>query len=163
MVLVSTNDSVSLDDLAQLADEIVEVSTPQSVSTVHSSNLSDKVEKLRGQLTNLTLLIKSLPFQRKSCTHSPSPAPPDSNNANDTIVYWYHQKYGQSAHNCKSPCTHSGKSLKAMNSSGQKQNHLFHVVDKSFGLHFLVDTGAEVSVIPPSQTDRKCPQQNFTL
>ena len=48
-----------------------------------------------------------------------------------------------------------------MNSSSQKQGHLFHIVDKSSGLHFLVDTGAEV--IPPSQTDRKCPQQNFTL
>ena len=50
-----------------------------------------------------------------------------------------------------------------MNSSGQKQGHLFHVVDKSSGLCFLVDTRAEVSVIPPSQTDRKYPQQNFTL
>ena len=50
-----------------------------------------------------------------------------------------------------------------MNSFGQKQGHLFHVVDMSSGLCFLVDTGAEVSVIPPSQTDRKCPQQNFTL
>ena len=26
-----------------------------------------------------------------------------------------------------------------------------------------MDTGAEVSVIPPSQTDCKCPQQNFNL
>ena len=48
-----------------------------------------------------------------------------------------------------------------MNSTSQKQGHLFHFVDKSSGLHFLVDTGAKVSVIPPSQTDYKCPQQNF--
>ena len=163
MVLASTSDSVSLDNLAQLADKIVEVSAPQSVSTVCSSNLSDEVEKLKGQLTNLTQLVKSLPFQQKSRTRSPSPAPPDSSNVNDTTVCWYHQKYGQSARKCKSPCTYSGKSLAAMNSSGQKQGHLFHVVDKSSGLRFLVDTGAEVSVIPPSQTDRKCPQQNFTL
>ena len=163
MAPASTNDSVSLDDLAQLADKIVEVFAPQSVSTVHSSNLSDEVEKLKGQLTNLTQLVKSLLFQRKSRTRSPSLAPPDSGNANDTTVCWYHQKYGQSARKCKSPCTYSGKSLAAMNSSGQKQGHLFHVVDNSSGLRFLVDTGAEVSVILPSQTDRKCPQQNFTL
>ena len=50
-----------------------------------------------------------------------------------------------------------------MNSTSQKQGHLFHVVDKSFGLRFLVNTEAEVSVIPPLQTDRKCPQQNFNL
>ena len=50
-----------------------------------------------------------------------------------------------------------------MNSSGQKQGHLFHVIDKSSGLRFLVDTGAEVSVIPSSQADHKYLQQNFTL
>ena len=50
-----------------------------------------------------------------------------------------------------------------MNLTSQKQGHLFHIVDKSFGLCFLVDTEAEVSVIPPLQTDRKCPQQNFNL
>ena len=121
MVLASTSDSVSLDDLEQLADKIVEVLAPQSVSTFRSSNLSDEVEKLKGLLTNLTQLVKSLPFQRKSCTHSPSPTPPDSSNANDTTVCWYHQKYGQSAHKCKSPCTYSGKSLAAMNSSGKSK------------------------------------------
>ena len=50
-----------------------------------------------------------------------------------------------------------------MNSTSQKQGGLFHVVDTSSGLHFLVDTRAEVSIIPPSQTDCKCPQQNFNL
>ena len=108
-------------------------------------------------------LVKSLPFQRKSCTCSPSPAPLDVNNANDTTVCWYHKKYGQSACKCKSPCTYSEKSVAAINSSGQKQGHLFHVVDKFSGLRFLVVTRAEVSVIPPSQADRKCPQQNFTI
>ena len=73
MVLASMSDSVSLDKLAQLADKIVEVAAPQSVSTVCSSNLSDEVERLKGQLTNLTQLVKSLSFQRKSRTRSPSP------------------------------------------------------------------------------------------
>ena len=106
----------------------------QSISTVCSSNLSDKVEKLKGQLTQL---IKSLPFRCKSCTCSPGSAPPDSNNANNTTVCWYHQKYGQSAHKCKSPCTYSGRSLAAMNSTSQKQGHLFHVVDRFSGLWIL--------------------------
>ena len=165
MVLASTNDSVSLDALAQLADKIVDVAVPQSVSAVHSSNLSDEVDKLRSELSNLTQLVKSLPFQRKSRTRSPSPAPSHSNNNNNnsSTVCWYHQKYGQSARKCKQPCTYSGNSLVAMNTANQKPSHLFHVVDKSSGVRFLVDTGAEVSVIPPSRTERKCPQQDFTL
>ena len=66
---------------------------PQSISTVCSSILSDIVEKLKGQLTTQTQLVKSLPFQCKSCTCSPSPTPPDSINANDTTVCWHHQKH----------------------------------------------------------------------
>ena len=66
MVLASTSDSVSLNELAQLADKIVEVSAPQSASTVCSSNLSDKVEKLKGQLTNLRNTISQVtPFPTK--------------------------------------------------------------------------------------------------
>ena len=57
MVLASTSDSVSLDKLAQLADKIVELARPQSVSTVLSATLSDEVEKLKEQLTNLTQLV----------------------------------------------------------------------------------------------------------
>ena len=80
MVLASTSDPVSLDELAQLAVKIVEAAAPQSVSTVRSSTLSDEVEELKGQLTNLIQLVKSLPFQCKSRTRSPSPAFPDFSN-----------------------------------------------------------------------------------
>ena len=90
MALASTSDSISLDEVAQLADKIVKVAAPQSVSTVRSSTLSNKVEKFKGQLTKLTQLVKSLPFQYNSRTRSPSPALPDFNNANDTTVCWYH-------------------------------------------------------------------------
>ena len=42
-------------------------------------------------------------------------------------------------------------------------SHLFYVTDRSCGLRFLVDTGAEVSVIPPSSTERRHPHENLTL
>ena len=48
-------------------------------------------------------------------------------------------------------------------SAGPQPSHLFYVVDSSSGLHFLVDTGAEVSVIPPSNTERRHPQAGFFL
>jgi len=40
---------------------------------------------------------------------------------------------------------------------------LFYVTDHSTGLCFLVDTGTEVSVIPPSATDSKHRQDSFSL
>jgi len=42
-------------------------------------------------------------------------------------------------------------------------SRLFYVTDHSTGLHFLVDTGAEVSVIPSSSTDCKHRQDSFSL
>ena len=36
---------------------------------------------------------------------------------------------------------------------GQQPSHLFYVTDSLTGLHFHVDTGAEISVIPPSASD----------
>ena len=47
--------------------------------------------------------------------------------------------------------------------TGLPTSRLFYVTDRSTGLRFLVDTGAEVSVIPPSRTDRKHIQTNLHL
>lgn len=46
---------------------------------------------------------------------------------------------------------------------GQVPSRLFYVTDKATGLRFLVDTGAEVSVIPPSVSDRNNHKSNLTL
>ena len=164
MVLASTNDSVPLDELAQLADKIVEVAVPQTVSAVQSANFGNELDKLKSEIAGLRKLIKSLPSQRNSRPRSPSPTP--ANNINDPSICWYHQKYGSSARKCKPPCKHSENStssIATMNATDRQANHLFHIINKTSGVHFLVDTGAEVSVIPPSRTERKHSQQAFTL
>ena len=48
-------------------------------------------------------------------------------------------------------------------SAGPQPSRLFYIVDKASGLRFLVDTGAEVSVFPPSSTEQQHPQVGFTL
>ena len=47
--------------------------------------------------------------------------------------------------------------------TGLSTSRLFYLTDCSSGLRFLVDTGAEVSVIPPSRIDRKHQQSNLSL
>lgn len=44
------------------------------------------------------------------------------------------------------------QALVATSAAGLQPRHLFYVTDRSSGLRF-VNTGAEVSVIPPSRTD----------
>ena len=56
-----------------------------------------------------------------------------------------------------------GQLLMAASAPGLSQSHLFYITDRSNGLRFLIDTGAEVSVIPPSATDRNHRQGSLTL
>ena len=39
--------------------------------------------------------------------------------------------------------------------SGNPQSRLFYITDRISGTRFLIDTGAEVSVLPPTKTDKK--------
>lgn len=57
----------------------------------------------------------------------------------------------------------SGQSLAATGATGLLPSRLFYVTDRPTGLRFLVDTGAEVSVIPPSRAERKHRQESFSL
>ena len=45
---------------------------------------------------------------------------------------------------------------------GHSSSRVFFITDKSSGTRFLIDTGADVSVIPPSHTDRSH-RQDFCL
>ena len=53
--------------------------------------------------------------------------------------------------------------LMATSVSGQQPSCLFYVTDSLTGLCFLVDTGAEISVVPPSALDRKLRKDSFSL
>ena len=61
------------------------------------------------------------------------------------------------------PGKRSGQTLAATGVPGPVPSRLFHIMDQACGLRFLVDTGAEVSVLPPSCTERKCPHDSLTL
>ena len=65
------------------------------------------------------------------------------------------------------PTVHGGKrpgqSLVATNATGQRVGRLLYVTDRESRLRFLVDTGAEVSIIPPSKAERKNRQDTIGL
>ena len=59
---------------------------------------------------------------------------------------------------------HPGHSLVAASDAGLNSSRLFYVRDRLSGRRFLVDTGAAVSIIPPTSLDRTTPHNNpFTL
>ena len=56
-----------------------------------------------------------------------------------------------------------GRSLMATTVSGQSLSRLFFVLERTSHQRFLVDTGAEVSVVPPSKSERQHKQQGINL
>ena len=44
-----------------------------------------------------------------------------------------------------------------------QQSRLFFITDKTTGMRFLIDTGAEVSVLPPSKNERRLTPNKFKL
>ena len=57
----------------------------------------------------------------------------------------------------------TGRPLMATNVSGHISSRLFFILECTTHQRFLVDTGAEVSAIPPTKADRKVGQAGLSL
>jgi len=102
MVLASTPDTGNIEDLAQLADKVVEVAVP----SVASVNTSTELQQLRQEVADLKGMLQSLKLTRRPPrSRSPSPALPTQQSQE---LCWYHAKFGDQAQKCKPPCSKSG-------------------------------------------------------
>ena len=92
MVLASTPDTGNLEELAQLADKIMEVATP----AVSSINAVTELEQIRQEVAELKMLMQSIKQHRRSLhRRTPSPAPPRSpgQRQSQDPICWYHAKF----------------------------------------------------------------------
>ena len=116
MVLASTPNTANLEELAQLADRVVEVAAP-SISAVSTPQLTEELERLRAEVTSLKGIVQSLPqytthTRGRSRGHShsqsrgrtPSPHP----STEQPLLCWYHTRFGDQAKKCTKPCSFSG-------------------------------------------------------
>ncbi|CAE1294852.1 unnamed protein product [Acanthosepion pharaonis] len=69
---------------------------------------------------------------------------------------WYHENFGAHAKKCRPPCSYgkqtSGKRtrwhpVETLDARYLKTNRLFFIHDRASGLKFLIDTGAQISVL----------------
>ena len=109
MVLASTRSDTPINELAQLADKIIEVAIPE-VANVSVQSTPSELESLRAEIVSLQQQITSLkkasrrarsPYRRRPT----SPAPPPQ--SSDEIC-WYHRTFGDSAKKCQTPCSYQG-------------------------------------------------------
>lgn len=105
MVLASTPETVSLDDLASLADRVTEVATPRVAVVDASVQRSSEISELKTEIARLKLLVG----RRRSSSRGRSDSPARSRLL-DSELCWYHQQFGDAARKCKTPCTKAGNS-----------------------------------------------------
>ena len=108
MVLAITPEATSLDELATLADRIMEAQSVSSSISAVNSPPSTELSQLCEEIKHLKQLLNSgrdnFRSRRNSRGRSPSPAHSQSH----SNVCWYHQRFGDAARKCHLPCSKSG-------------------------------------------------------
>lgn len=123
MILASAAE-MSLDKLAEMADKIAEHSVP-AISSLASAPPAPQVSSLEAKIEELTAAIHALQSPEHDRWRSPhrlTPARRSSSQARSPRrnrspsstrqdgICWYHQRFGEEARNCQSPCHWQGNS-----------------------------------------------------
>ena len=161
--------------LSTLSTVVPQSAPPPSTQTNELGELRELVSQLTTTINNFSLnftpprrdhnsRLQSWSNGRRSASPHRDNHRPNSEQTPRTPVCWYHTKFGASAKKCSPPCSFPQQSLPsklqrpaidATESSGvSNQGRLFYVTDTTTKQQFLIDTGAEVSVLPPRSTDR---------
>ncbi|GFX94912.1 retrovirus-related Pol polyprotein from transposon 17.6 [Trichonephila clavipes] len=175
--------SEHLDKLAIIADKVSEVvgssSTICAATTVpppsQSSSCSAQptMDSLARQIKELSLQVAEMTRERNSSRHQRyssdrrrSHSRSRSVNRGSGICY-YHRRYKEQARKCVPPCAFVQKRVSSVIAAGMaepsKHTSRLFLLDRKSGQKFLIDSGSEICVIPPSPTMNKSPQSNFSL
>lgn len=131
LVLASTSESVDIDQLASIADKILEVNTPtvSSIATAPSVSTVSEMQQLRGLISELSAQVAALKTEVRQRSRSRGRTRNNSTNqqtvgdANSNLsgLCWYHQTYGSDAQRCRPPCNFSIPVNDSNNSSENAQ------------------------------------------
>ena len=102
MVVASTPDTTGLEDLAQLADKIMEVATP-AIAAVHMPPIASEVEQLCTKVAYLKDVVTSLSKSWSSSTRTARGCSPSPHCRAEPTLCWYHKRFGDAARKCQSP------------------------------------------------------------
>ena len=118
MVLIPSAGDLNLEQLAELADWIMEMSPTLTIATTQTS--TDTTTQLTTQVNELTCHLDELTTQMASAVNTFSRCPRRSpslawwrqsmaaNNRTTNCLCWYHRKFGEDAKKCQPPCLKLG-------------------------------------------------------
>ncbi|BHF81965.1 hypothetical protein SprV_0802510100 [Sparganum proliferum] len=132
-------------------------------ANVRLDRLEEVLMRLKAQLTAVTTNgPRQTPNRRRTSSVSHTRRPQSPRN-----VCWYHQKFGGAARRCLQTCsfkaslTASGRRSRpaveanAAGSAANVHTRRLFLWDRIAGAKFLVESGADVSVVPPTPGERK--------
>nr|VZI48485.1 unnamed protein product [Spirometra erinaceieuropaei] len=184
-ILATAFGILSATQVTQMADRLMEMhgfskpsisalSTPSSPPASPISHLEIEFNKLADDIAAL-----QKPTVSASSRSQPQPSTPHvqsshSASPNAAATCWYHTNFGAKARRCVSSCSLTSKQSKRVKpvnpkvratnlSDSSNPGRTFYVRDTRSGRRFLVDTGAQLSVIPPTPADRRCPNPGLFL
>ena len=160
--LFTVRKQLSIDKLAELADEF-QAETP-GVSTVEScgetgfgytQSFSKVIEQLTGQIdalqTKLSRVENSMNCSgHRSRVNNYHYNRRRSNSRARSKFCFYHERFGMSARKCVSSCSSVKKNLKRQTVIREHIHisRLLYITDSLTQHRFLIDTGADVSILP---------------
>ncbi|XP_018020410.1 uncharacterized protein LOC108676784 [Hyalella azteca] len=170
-VLATMPTSTALETLASVADRVMDVDENciNAVQTSSHSNpqildLEKKVSDLSDQVSKLLAIVQK--NEDRSCSPSRdrqrrvqhcSPQRQNNSTASGQQCY-YHKSFGTAARKCVSPCNYKGKrEPRVMTTTTARKRRVLRLPDRHTNLNFLIETGADVSILPASTTDRSKP------
>ncbi|EFA07205.2 Retrovirus-related Pol polyprotein from transposon 297-like Protein [Tribolium castaneum] len=135
-VLATSSDPIQ--NLAQMADKIVEIQHMSSVCTVTTptEDMSAAILQLTKEVAALKAAYNTEIKPRRSRSR---PQTPDRSSRDSC---WYHRTFGNKAKKCITPCNFN----KSENSTPRHRR--LTITDPTTGISFLIDSGSDISIIP---------------
>lgn len=104
-VMLTANDTLDLNKMADLADKLMDVIGPQISAIAASGPQSDEVSELRKEINEIKHLLRGRQNDRGDKGNRSRSKTPAQRTADQTGLCWFHAKFGDKAKKCREPCS----------------------------------------------------------
>nr|VZI34175.1 unnamed protein product [Spirometra erinaceieuropaei] len=184
-ILALASDILLATQLSQMVDRLMEMhgfskpslsalSTPSTHPTSRLSQLEIELSRLADDIASLQKLTVSPSFRSQPKLSIPHLQSSHSARLNAAAICWYHTTFGAKARRCTSPCSFPSQQSKRVEPVTPKvsaanlldtsnSGRTFYFRDTATLRRFLVEAGAQISVVPPTAADRRFPSPGLHL
>ncbi|GFQ66487.1 peptidase A2 domain-containing protein [Trichonephila clavata] len=155
---------ITVEKAAEVADRILEVSTPNvslSTNAIASSSenrILQEIERLNRRVDDLTMRQRTPERRNNSSSRNPSQNRSFSR-SRESRFCWYLRKFQERAKRCNSPCSYKKKRThRGVIATTFSEPHIprrLFIKDRSSNIAFCIDTGSDVSVLPASISEKR--------